>query len=148
MTVIEKLWGREEIIASTGRYAGKRMVLDPGASCSWHVHLEKDETFHVVSGEMTLEYSRHDTPDGADRVVLRPGHSFRVEPGVRHRFTGGPLGCVFYEFSSADSPEDSVRFVPSRSGPPFRVCGECGRTGEFARCRACRGSGVVAGCGT
>ena len=43
-------------------------------------------------------------------VLLEPGHSFRIKPGIKHRFTGkNNEGCHFIEASTHHDEEDSYR---------------------------------------
>lgn len=117
MTIVPKLWGREEIVINRVAmgYCMKRMVLDAGASCSWHYHRVKDETFHVESGSMLLEISDQDDASRARRIHMKAGDTHLIWPGIRHRFTGGPEGCVFYECSTPDDPTDCVRLEESKA---------------------------------
>jgi len=52
---IEKPWGHEEIWAETASYVGKLLVIKPGEKLSRQYHNFKEETFRVLTGDMTLE---------------------------------------------------------------------------------------------
>lgn len=116
MNRVGKVWGYEEHIINLSKegYCGKRMVLDPGACCSMHSHPVKDETFYVSSGHMLLELSEDPRTSKVRRIHLKKGDAHRIWPGMWHRFTGGPLGCEFFEFSMHDDPADCVRLEESR----------------------------------
>lgn len=117
MERVVKGWGEEQIITNGPLYCGKRMLLLPGRRCSWHYHERKDETFYVEAGAMQLHYSTRDCmvagkfgPGLAETITLSAGESFHVPVGLRHQFIGvGDQTCVFYEFSTEDFPEDSIR---------------------------------------
>ena len=52
--LVPKVWGTEEVFAN-GIYCGKILRLAPGRRSSLHKHHKKDETFYVLSGQLTLE---------------------------------------------------------------------------------------------
>ena len=79
---IEKPWGYELIWAHADRYVGKILHISQGHALSLQYHRQKDETIHLQSGSMRLEYDRG---EGRREVVLRPGDSVRVRPGMVHR---------------------------------------------------------------
>lgn len=51
---IEKPWGYELIWAHTDRYVGKVLHVNAGHILSCQYHHQKDETMHVLSGELIL----------------------------------------------------------------------------------------------
>jgi mannose-6-phosphate isomerase len=80
---IVKPWGFEVLWASTDRYAGKILHIDSGKRLSLQYHNRKDETLYLLNGRMRLELE-----DEGGRIVqheVRPGESFRVPAGRRHR---------------------------------------------------------------
>jgi len=81
---VEKPWGYELIWAHTDRYVGKILHINAGAALSYQYHRVKDETIYVMSGVLTLHVSNDDGP--ARAIELREGESFRITPGLRHRF--------------------------------------------------------------
>jgi N-acetylneuraminate synthase len=86
-------------------YAKKIIVQLPGQLHPWHHHRLKEETFHVLWGDLTIEL------DGR-RKVLHPGDTQTIMPGVWHRFwTDG--GVVFEELSTTAHNGDSVYRDPA-----------------------------------
>lgn len=86
-------------------YCKKLLVMLPGQRHPEHLHRQKEETFYVVAGEMTLVL------DGAEKLY-RAGDMVLVGPGVRHSFaTDG--GVIFEEISSTHSAEDSFYTDPA-----------------------------------
>src|SRR4051794_35895392 len=79
---VENPGGYELIWAHAERYVGKLLHVRAGQALSLQYHRRKDETIHLFSGSMRFEYDR-----GAGRreVVLKPGDSMRIRPGVVHR---------------------------------------------------------------
>lgn len=80
-------------------YCSKWLTLLPNQFCPWHFHKRKKETFFVLKGEVVLDA-------GADHVVLRPGDSYTIAPGVDHQFSS-PAGAVIEEVSTHDENADS-----------------------------------------
>lgn len=102
---VAKPWGEERIFAEGPRYAGKLLLIRAGESLSYQYHERKDETIHVLEGNLGLETER----DGR-RVVLRvsSGEVFRVTPGIRHRMFADGTDCLLVEVSSPEL-DDVVR---------------------------------------
>lgn len=110
--IVAKGWGHEEVNWNQG-YCSKRMVLRPNKRCSWHVHLLKDEVFRVEAGSMSIEFDFDVDVSKAESLLLIPGDVFHVPPGLYHRFTGlGENDCIFYESSTHDYEDDSIRIIP------------------------------------
>lgn len=82
-------------VISTEKYAKKIICLLPGQHHPSHKHLEKDETFHVLSGDLVV-----------NGTSLNAGESYHVSPGTYHSFTSNG-GCVFEEISTHARTGDS-----------------------------------------
>ena len=80
-------------------YAKKLVLAFPGQTHPAHVHKLKEETFHVLSGDITF------TLDGKKHEA-KPGEVVVVERGVDHSFTS-PSGAILEEISTALYKEDS-----------------------------------------
>lgn len=80
-------------------YCKKLLVTLPGQSHPEQYHQQKEETFHVLYGEILLEL------DG-EPMVCRPGDVVTVEPGVRHAFRSEG-GAVIEEISTTHFKDDS-----------------------------------------
>ena len=50
--VVQKPWGHETIWAQTGDYVGKVLHIKAGHALSVQYHVTKDETIHLLRGEM------------------------------------------------------------------------------------------------
>lgn len=118
--VVEKLWGREKIIANEIKagYCLKELTVDSnGMACSIHYHKNKTETFYVTQGRIFLELYDVFRFDRALRnrqiYTLHIGHSVTLVPYTPHRFWALDGPGVFIEGSSFDNPRDSYRLVPS-----------------------------------
>ena len=80
-------------------YCSKWLVLVPGQECPFHYHKMKKETFFVLQGEVNLQMDE-------EEVVLRPGRSYTLRPGVGHSFRSVG-GAVIEEVSTYDENSDS-----------------------------------------
>src|SRR5580698_10181739 len=106
VTRVPKPWGHELIWAYTDRYVGKILHIKAGHALSVQYHDRKDETIHVLSGEMI--YRVRDGADGPMRELrLRPGESWRNTPGVVHQMEA-VVDCDVLEASTPDL-DDVVR---------------------------------------
>jgi mannose-6-phosphate isomerase len=82
VTIVPKPWGHETIWAHTDRYVGKILHIMAGHALSVQYHDRKDETIHLLSGEMIY------------RVSDRPGdplHDVRLKSGESYRNTAGHI---------------------------------------------------------
>ena len=80
---VQKPWGHETIWAHTDLYVGKVLHIRAGQSLSVQYHEQKDETIHLLTGEMIYRVGA----EGQELrdVRLRAGESFRNEPGTVHQ---------------------------------------------------------------
>ena len=80
-------------------YCKKLLICLPGQKHPEQYHQHKEETFHILHGDLEM------TLDGVTRTC-RAGDVVNVEPGVRHAFVS-PTGAVIEEISSTHDPKDS-----------------------------------------
>jgi mannose-6-phosphate isomerase len=102
---IAKPWGHELIWARTDRYVGKILHVRAGHSLSLQYHERKDETLHLLRGELRLWAGP--SPEHLEEVPFREGDSHRIEPGTVHRLEAVTDADVL-EASTAEL-EDVVR---------------------------------------
>ena len=81
---VEKPWGHEILFARSETYCGKVIFVRAGEQLSLQFHRVKDETIYVHSGRIELEIGDPGGP--LDTEVVGPGRSFRLRPGVVHRW--------------------------------------------------------------
>ncbi len=101
---VEKPWGYELIWARTERYVGKILHVKAGHVLSLQYHNRKDETMHVLSGELTLRTQTD------ERLVSRPfkaGESVHIPAKLIHQIEA----VVDSDVLEASTPEldDLVR---------------------------------------
>lgn len=110
--MVSKSWGSEEWFENNDLYCGKILTVVKGKYSSkgaFHYHKIKDETFYIIEGTLLLHIV--DTEQKATIIKrLEKGDSYRVKPGVLHKFTSlTEDGCKFIEVSTTHSDEDSYR---------------------------------------
>ncbi|MEM5786777.1 MAG: N-acetylneuraminate synthase family protein [Syntrophobacteraceae bacterium] len=86
-------------------YCKKLIILLPGQKHPTQYHEQKEETFHVLHGEVVIELN-----GVAGR--LKEGETVTVERGVRHYF-GSETGAVIEEISSTHYANDSFYLDPA-----------------------------------
>lgn len=101
---VPKPWGHETIWAHTGRYLGKILHINAGQALSVQYHNRKDETVHLLSGELIYRVKLGD--DLEDMRLIR-GQSFRITPGTVHQMEA-VTDCDVLEASTAEA-DDVVR---------------------------------------
>lgn len=79
---VEKPWGHEIIWAHSEQYVGKVLHIKAGHALSVQYHNQKDETIHLLRGEMIYRVKDGET---LKDVTLRAGQSFRNTPGTVHQ---------------------------------------------------------------
>lgn len=111
-TFVNKSWGSELWFANNKNYCGKLLIveLDKWSSKGkFHYHKVKDETFFVVEGSLWLDIGDDKTGE-YQRLHLYENDSYRVVPGVKHRFSSaGSRLCKFIEASTTHREDDSYR---------------------------------------
>ncbi len=107
---VEKPWGHELIWALTDRYVGKILHIEPGHLLSLQYHERKDETIHVLKGEIIFRVQE------GDELVERPmreGESYHITPHTVHQMEA----VVPSDLLEASTPEiDDVVRLEDRYG--------------------------------
>lgn len=82
------------------QYCKKVLAMFPNQKHPLHFHKRKEETFHILSGELIsiLDKKKH---------KLLPGDLLDVKPGTWHEFYAGKSGCIFEEVSTTSYKDDS-----------------------------------------
>jgi len=110
--IVEKVWGHEEVFRNK-EYCIKKLVLKKNRFCSVHKHNEKTETFLIIKGTMMLHYGRN--KNVMKQQILTKDDVFHMPKKTWHRFVG-MRNTEFYECSTFDKPEDSIRAKNMPSG--------------------------------
>jgi mannose-6-phosphate isomerase-like protein (cupin superfamily) len=86
-------------------YCKRLMVVLPGQKHPEQWHNQKDETYHILYGDVTVELDGKQAAHKGNEVITIPH-------GIRHSFWT-KSGAVIEEVSSNYSPEDSFYTDPS-----------------------------------
>jgi len=107
MQVIEKPWGREEVIEINDKYMVKKLTMFAGHRCSLQFHNFKKETIYVLSG--VLKIIQGPSQDELEEKLYRAGDTLTIAPGLIHRMEGVE-DCVYLEASTPEM-DDVVRLA-------------------------------------
>ena len=112
---VNKAWGHELIFESNDLYCGKLLCFDkPGAKCSMHFHLTKDECWHVIAGTFIVRWIEPSHATLCSKV-LETGDTWRNQPGLPHQLEAVQANSVIVEVSTPDSMSDNYRVMPGDS---------------------------------
>ena len=92
-------WGATIINCINREYCKKLIILLPGQNHPVHYHSKKEETFHVLFGDMGVHL------DGEDKKC-KAGDMVIVERGKKHSFSS-QKGGIFEEISTTHYKDDS-----------------------------------------
>jgi mannose-6-phosphate isomerase-like protein (cupin superfamily) len=106
---VNKGWGWEDWIYNSA-YCGKLLHFHKGKRLSYHYHILKDETFYLHTGSIRLLVSEGDDISQAKEVMLKPGDSYHIPPGLRHQMIALEDSDLF-EFSTRHFDSDSYRII-------------------------------------
>ena len=105
MQIIEKPWGKEEVVEINERYMMKKLTMWKGHRCSLQYHNVKQETIYVLSGRLRILSGP--TKDNLSDRVYEPDTYITIPPGSVHRMEAVE-DCVYLEASTPEM-EDVVR---------------------------------------
>ncbi len=107
---VDKPWGHELIWARTDRYVGKILHVKAGHALSCQYHNIKDETLHVLRGEVLLRLGQG---EDTEEIRFRAGQSIHIPPGTVHELEA----LADTDVLEASTPElDDVVRIKDRYG--------------------------------
>ena len=106
--LVSKNWGVEIWFENNKLYCGKLIYCNENWNSKerFHYHKLKDETFFIVDGILELDIKMEDQ---YKKYLLTPGNSFRIYPGIPHRFKDHVGSCRFIEVSTHHDDKDVFR---------------------------------------
>ena len=107
MQIIEKPWGKEEVIEINDKYMMKKLTMLKGHRCSLQLHNHKKETIYVLSGQLRI--TSGSDQDNLTGKIYTEGESITISPGVVHRMEG--VEDSIYLEASTPEMDDVVRLV-------------------------------------
>ncbi len=96
----DKPWGYEKIIIYTEKYLTKELYLMKSEGTSHHKHSKKDETMHVVAGEVKIIFEN-------EEVSLKVNDKVRIKPETPHTILAIE-NTILYEYSTPHI-DDTIR---------------------------------------
>ncbi len=112
--VIEKPWGKEEVVEINDRYMVKKLTMWQGHRCSLQYHEIKQETIYVLAGKLRIYTG--ESQESLVSTVYEAGDFITLAPGVIHRMEG-ETDAVYLEASTPEM-EDVVRLVDDYERAP------------------------------
>jgi mannose-6-phosphate isomerase len=107
---VEKPWGYELVWARTERYVGKVLHIEPGHVLSLQYHNKKDETIHILRGEIIF---RVQVDGKLTERRMKEGESFHITPPTVHQMEA----VTATDILEASTPEvDDVVRLSDRYG--------------------------------
>ena len=109
---VNKPWGYYEDIERTPSYVFKRLVVFPGKRTSLQSHLNRKETWNVVSGLGQARIQTDISGRDMEMVVLKPGEVVMIDKTWIHRISNIDTNdLIIYEFQFGScSEEDIIRY--------------------------------------
>ena len=99
MGVIEKPWGKEEVIEINERYMMKKLTMWKGHRCSLQYHKVKQETIYMLSGRLRIHSGKSENE--LESKVYGPDDSITITPCTVHRMEAVE-DCVYLEASTPE----------------------------------------------
>ena len=107
MRVIEKPWGREEVIEINDKYMVKKLTMWKDHRCSLQMHNYKKETIYVLEGQLKIISGPNQK--NLTEKIYTSGQTITIPPGEVHRMEGVE-DSVYLEASTPEM-DDVVRLV-------------------------------------
>ena len=103
--IIEKPWGKEELLEKNSKYMFKRLTMYKGHACSLQYHEVKTETVYLLKGSLKVYIG--DKENKLDEIIMKPNDSLTLYPYKIHRMEA--LEDSIYLESSTPELEDVIR---------------------------------------
>jgi mannose-6-phosphate isomerase-like protein (cupin superfamily) len=105
MKIIDKPWGKEELLEINDHYMVKKLTMWKGHRCSLQYHKQKKETIYVLSGLLKI-YSGP-SENKLTEKIYGPNDKITLLPGTIHRMEA--VEDSVYLEASTPQMEDVVR---------------------------------------
>ncbi|AQL29797.1 MULTISPECIES: cupin [unclassified Prochlorococcus] len=107
MKIINKPWGKEEVLEINDKYMLKKLTMYAGKKCSLQYHNYKKETIYILSGKLRIYKGENENE--LDSEIYLKGESITLNPGQIHRMEGVE-DSVYLEASTPEM-DDVVRIL-------------------------------------
>lgn len=103
--IIEKPWGKEELLERNEKYMFKRLTMFKGHACSLQYHEIKTESVYLLSGSLKIYIG--DKEDNLEELIMKPHDTITLYPFKIHRMEA--LEDSIYLEASTPELDDVVR---------------------------------------
>ncbi len=104
--IIEKPWGKEEILEKNDKYMLKRLTMLKGKRCSLQYHTKKLETIYILSGKLWI-FTRDDSIGQSISKIYKPNETITILQNIIHRMEA--IEDTIYLEASTPEIDDVVR---------------------------------------
>ena len=105
--IVSKGWGAEVVIHNSKDYCGKLLIFKIGSEGSTHFHINKKESWYLVSGEILVELTNKETAD-VEKFYMEKGDTITIERGQVHKVIAFEDSTIF-EVSTFHEDSDTYR---------------------------------------
>jgi mannose-6-phosphate isomerase-like protein (cupin superfamily) len=109
MSIVERPWGKFEILHESDSYKVKKIWVNPNQSFSLQYHKNRYEDWIIVQGSGIIN-------DGWKTRNCIVGDRFHIPPENIHRATGGSDGLVFIEIQRGICDENDIVRIEDNYG--------------------------------
>tara|TARA_B100000886_G_scaffold339254_1_gene304180 strand:- start:1580 stop:1927 length:348 start_codon:yes stop_codon:yes gene_type:complete len=81
--IINKPWGREEVIEINNKFMVKKLFMKKGHRCSLQYHEKKRETIYILEGKLKIYIGK--SKDSMNEKIFLKDETITIESGVVHR---------------------------------------------------------------
>ncbi len=103
--IIQKPWGKEEILELNDKYMLKRLTMFKGCRCSLQYHNNKCETIYVLSGDLKIYTGEN--KNNLTSKIYKSGDVITISPLTVHRMEA--VTESLYLEASTPNTDDTVR---------------------------------------
>ena len=105
--IVSKGWGAEVVIHNSKDYCGKLLKFKKGSEGSTHFHINKKESWYLVSGNLLVELINK---KNAEKVIYHfyAGETITIERGQVHKVIALEDSTIF-EVSTFHEDSDTYR---------------------------------------
>ena len=104
--IIEKPWGKEEILEKNDKYMLKRITMHKGKRCSLQYHSKKLETIYIISGKLWI-FTRDNSIECSSSKIYNPNETITIPQNIIHRMEA--LEDTIYLETSTPEIDDVIR---------------------------------------
>ena len=102
-------WGDSLTFTHNEPSTVKILIVNAGEAFSLQYHRHREEFWHVISGDGTIEI-------GDTVVPVRPGDDHVIPAGTNHRISAGTSPVVVLEISKGEFDENDITRLEDRYG--------------------------------